>query len=247
MTLGMRFLARAACDLTGELYSHHLFETVSPQIGFEGLAFRTVRSISWCMTNTSAQSPTSKSRPAGPGRPRNFDEATALEQALFVFWKKGYEATSLEDLTKAMGLSRSSFYAAFDSKQALFLRALEHYSRNGLRNLKDVAETSDGNPVEAMMQALSDPQGGSKGCMLVNCITELAPHDAEVAEIGRRHLEKIEEIFAQVLDPANPDAVRDRARAYSSLAIGTLALRKAGFSADRIADTLKQAQTILTA
>ncbi|WP_299471312.1 TetR/AcrR family transcriptional regulator [uncultured Roseibium sp.] len=184
---------------------------------------------------------------AGPGRPRNFDEAAALEQALLVFWKNGYEATSLDELTKAMGLSRSSFYAAFGSKQALFLRALEHYSENGLQNLRDVAGSAVGSPVDAMMHALSNPDGGKQGCMLVNCITELAPHDEEVAAIGRRHLEKIEEIFARVLDPANPETVRDKARAYSSLAIGTLALRKAGYPAERIAETLKQAREILPA
>ena len=163
-----------------------------------------------------------------------------------MFWQNGYEATSLDDLTKAMGLSRSSFYSAFGCKQTLFLRALEHYSRNGIRNLKTVADTADGNVVDAMMQALSDPQGGTQGCMLVNCITELAPHDEKVAEIGRRHLESIEEIFAQALDPKHPETVRDKASAYSSLAIGTLALRKAGIPADRIAETLKQAKTILS-
>jgi len=199
------------------------------------------------MTQTELKSRAPENRPSGPGRPRNFDEATALESALMVFWTKGYEATSLEDLTKAMGLSRSSFYAAFGSKQELFIRALDHYSRNGLRNLKEVAQAAEGNPIDAMMEALSNPQGGSKGCMLVNCITELAPHDKEVAEIGRRHLESIEEIFAGVLDPNNPDGVRDKARAYSSLAIGTLALRKAGIPADRIAETLKQARTVLPA
>ncbi|MEM8703495.1 MAG: TetR/AcrR family transcriptional regulator [Pseudomonadota bacterium] len=197
------------------------------------------------MSNAARQASDQKTRTPGPGRPRNFDEASALEAALLVFWQKGYEATSLDDLTKAMSLSRSSFYAAFDSKQALFRRALSHYSRNGLQNLKNVAVTADGNPVDAMMQALSNPQGGVKGCMLINCVTELAPHDEGVAEIGRRHLEKIEEIFAEVLDPENPDAVRARARALSSLAIGTLALRKAGYPADRIADTLKQAKVIL--
>lgn len=199
------------------------------------------------MTNAARQSSDKKTRSPGPGRPRTFDEAAALEAALMVFWQKGFEATSLDDLTKAMGLSRSSFYAAFESKQALFRRALSHYSRNGLQNLKNVAHSAEGNPVDAMMQALSNPQGGVKGCMLVNCITELAPHDEGVAEIGRRHLERIEEIFAEVLDPDNPDAMRGRARALSSLAIGTLALRKAGYPEDRIADTLKQAKVILPA
>lgn len=186
-------------------------------------------------------------RASGPGRPRAFDEAAALEAALGVFWKNGFEATSLDDLTKAMGLSRSSFYGTFGSKQALFLRVLNQYSRRGLANLKDVADTAGGDPVDAMMQALSDPEGGPKGCMLVNCITELAPHDEEVAVIGRRHLESIEEIFAKAIDPDDPASVRDRARAFSSLAIGTLALRKAGIPAERIAETLKQARTILPA
>ncbi|MHA7773144.1 TetR/AcrR family transcriptional regulator [Roseibium sp. M-1] len=198
------------------------------------------------MTETGTHTPHAARRSAGPGRPRSFDEAAALEAAMLVFWQKGFEATSLDDLTKAMGLSRSSFYATFDCKQTLFLRALEHYSRNGIRGLKDVAETAGGNAVEAMMQALSDPKGGPRGCLLVNCITELAPHDEKVAAIGRRHLESIEDLFARAIDPINPDAVRDRASAYSSLAIGTLALRKAGVPADRIARTLQQAKAVLS-
>ncbi len=163
-----------------------------------------------------------------------------------VFWQKGFEATSLDDLTKAMGLSRSSFYGAFGDKQSLFLRAVQHYSNNGIRTLRQVAQTAGGDAIGAMMEAISDPKGGTKGCLLVNCITELAPHDEKVAELGRRHLESIEEIFAKALNPENPEAVRDKARAYSSLAIGTLALRKAGIPADRIADTLKQARTVLS-
>ncbi|MGX1497434.1 TetR/AcrR family transcriptional regulator [Roseibium aggregatum] len=197
------------------------------------------------MRDDAAHISSPEKRTAGPGRPRSFDEAAALESAMNVFWQKGFEATSLDDLTKAMGLSRSSFYATFGCKQTLFLRALEHYSENGIRGLKEVAETATDDPVDAMMQALSDPKGGPRGCLLVNCITELAPHDDKVAEIGRRHLENIEDLFAAAIDPANPDSVRDRASAYSSLAIGTLALRKAGLPADRIARTLKQARTVL--
>lgn len=197
------------------------------------------------MTDTLVQKSLSARAP-GPGRPRSFDEGAALDAAMMVFWQKGFEATSLDDLTKAMGLSRSSFYGAFGCKQDLFLRAVEHYSRSGLSRLKAVADTSDGDPVEAMMTALSNPEGGQDGCLLVNCITELAPHDEQVAAIGRRHLEMIEDIFAQVLDPENPDRVRDKASAYSSLAIGTLALRKAGIPAERIANTLKQARSVLS-
>ncbi|MBS1844091.1 MAG: TetR/AcrR family transcriptional regulator [Actinobacteria bacterium] len=61
------------------------------------------------------------------GRPRTFDPETALDQAMRVFWEKGFEGATLDDLTAAMGIERPSLYAAFGSKQDLFARAVEHY------------------------------------------------------------------------------------------------------------------------
>jgi len=61
------------------------------------------------------------------GRPRSFDLNKALDRALYVFWRKGYEGTSLSDLTKTMGINRASLYAAFGDKEALFRKALERY------------------------------------------------------------------------------------------------------------------------
>jgi len=208
------------------------------------LYFRNGQSISHFMSE-SAKTGKTERRGQGPGRPREFDEAKALETALNVFWQKGFEAASLDDLTKAMGLSRSSFYGTFGSKQAVFQRALAQYSRTALKNLQEVGDAHSQDPVGAMVDALADPMGGTRGCMLINCITELAPHDEEVARIGRHHLESIEEIIATALNPADPASARDSASAYASLAIGTLALRKAGIPADRIARTLAQAKQVL--
>jgi AcrR family transcriptional regulator len=67
---------------------------------------------------------TSRSR----GRPRAFDRVAALEQATRLFWIKGYEATSIADLTQAMGIGSPSLYAAFGSKEALYAEALQHYA-----------------------------------------------------------------------------------------------------------------------
>jgi AcrR family transcriptional regulator len=62
------------------------------------------------------------------GRPREFDVEVALNQAVRVFWQRGYEGAALSDLTEAMGINRPSLYAAFGNKESLFHKALEYYS-----------------------------------------------------------------------------------------------------------------------
>lgn len=69
-----------------------------------------------------------KSKAGTRGRPRDFDIDQALERAVNVFWRKGYEGASLSDLTRAMGINRPSLYAAFGDKEALFSKALDRYS-----------------------------------------------------------------------------------------------------------------------
>jgi AcrR family transcriptional regulator len=66
------------------------------------------------------------------GRPRQFDEDDVLGRALQVFWEKGFDAASLADLQRATGLTKSSLYKAFESKEGLFRRVLERYNRNYL-------------------------------------------------------------------------------------------------------------------
>ncbi|MEY9488559.1 AcrR family transcriptional regulator [Streptomyces calvus] len=67
-------------------------------------------------------------RKAPVGRPRGFDADEALERAMLVFWEQGYEGASLTDLTTAMGITRTSMYAAFGNKEQLFRKALERYT-----------------------------------------------------------------------------------------------------------------------
>src|SRR5579862_4531873 len=63
-----------------------------------------------------------------PGRPRSFDEREALEKATQVFWSKGYDGVTIDDLVDGMGVGRPSLYAVFGDKRTLFLRALRAYA-----------------------------------------------------------------------------------------------------------------------
>src|ERR1700743_3522276 len=81
---------------------------------------------------------------AKAGRPREFDLDQALERALDLFWRRGYEGTSMSDLTDALGITRASLYAAFGSKEGLFQRVMDRYeARSGAyRAAAEVAPTA---------------------------------------------------------------------------------------------------------
>lgn len=186
----------------------------------------------------------------GPGRPREFDRGDALRAALELFWRQGYEQTSLEELTAAMGISRSSFYACFGSKHELLLAAVARYCDESFDKLKAVAEDV-GDPAQAaqaLVVAIANPQGGRRGCFLANCVTELAPHDAEVEALSRRHLERAEALLAETLAQAGEaaESASGRAAALLSLALGATMLRKAGIAPERLASLLAEARRLIS-
>src|SRR6516225_4107407 len=74
------------------------------------------------------------------GRPRGFDEDAALEAAMRVFWEKSYEGATMADLTEAMGINRSSMYAAFGDKEALFRLVIARYREGPLTYIRKAVE-----------------------------------------------------------------------------------------------------------
>lgn len=106
------------------------------------------------------------------GRPRAFDIDKALDRALQVFWRKGYEGASLSELTKAMRINRPSLYAAFGNKEALFRKALERYSNTRAAYVQDaLAEPTARRVVERLLYGAAklqtDPHN-PPGCLAVH-------------------------------------------------------------------------------
>src|SRR5277367_4524742 len=124
------------------------------------------------------------------GRPREFDIDRVLEKAMELFWRQGYEGTSLTDLTRELGLTRPSLYAAFESKEELFLRALDLYeSRAGYRQAALTATTAEAY-ARALLDGAADLHGDNRnppGCLGVQSALACAPQsDAIRRELIRR-------------------------------------------------------------
>ncbi len=102
------------------------------------------------------------------GRPREFDVDKALERAMELFWRQGYEGTSMADLTRELGITRPSLYAAFGSKEGLFLKALDLYeARAGYREAALAAPTASAY-ARALLEGAADLHGDKKnppGCL----------------------------------------------------------------------------------
>jgi AcrR family transcriptional regulator len=105
------------------------------------------------------------------GRPRSFDPDEVLDCALRVFWKKGYEGTSLSDLTKAMGINRPSLYATFGDKETLFRKVLDRYSEGPAAYVAEAMREPSGRAaIESLLRGGVDLLTNSrnpKGCLLV--------------------------------------------------------------------------------
>jgi len=127
------------------------------------------------------------------GRPRKFDMEHVLNLAMETFWAKGYEATSMADLMAATGLHKGSIYQAFGSKHELFIAALRRYLEI-MRQEKNETLSRANSPLEGirlvahnMLDRMDGHSSCPKGCMVVNTIVELAPHDPEVEKILNEH------------------------------------------------------------
>ncbi|MEO0933328.1 MAG: TetR/AcrR family transcriptional regulator [Cyanobacteria bacterium J06641_2] len=140
------------------------------------------------------------------GPNKKFEPEMALQKAMEVFWARGYEAAGLSELLQNMGISRKSMYDTFGNKQALFLKALEHYAQTNLRSIREQLLKS-GSPlrnIEQLLQSWQKTHGkpGSKGCMLGTSTADFDTSDVEIAPVLRSYYNRLENIYYEAFSRA---------------------------------------------
>ncbi|MFC7264304.1 TetR/AcrR family transcriptional regulator [Streptomyces lutosisoli] len=191
-------------------------------------------------------------------RTKEFDPDAALQSALELFWRRGYEATSMADLVEHLGVGRASIYATFGNKHELYLKALDRYRET--RDPQLLRELSQPGPalpaVRTVVRRFAAEAAAEErrltGCFVTNTAAELAPHDTAAARRVEHSWDHIETLLhsALVRAQAQGELPEDRdprtlARMLLVLMQGLRVVGKASTEPSRVRDAAEQALTLL--
>lgn len=156
-------------------------------------------------------------------RTKEFNEDQALDKAIEIFWHKGYNGTSAQDLVTHLGLSRSSLYDTFGDKQKLFAQSLQRYQKNAQKQVMELFDQSENIKEtlhdifkQAVIESLEDRI--TKGCFMVNSSVELAMHDEEIAKIVKNNSQIMEEVFTNAVQKGQDSGHISKANSAKVLA-----------------------------
>src|SRR5580704_7481844 len=136
-------------------------------------------------------------------RPKEFDPERALSKAMSLFWRRGYENTSLEMLMKEMGIAKQSLYDTFGDKRALYLKAMAHYrdqtNSQMQKMLNEIPSVREGFARLLYGLAAETREQHERGCLLLSANLQRDPKDAVVRDFFRDNQARVEAIFLQAL------------------------------------------------
>lgn len=187
------------------------------------------------------------------GRPRNFDEKTALEAAMNAFWAKGYDGTSMKDLTSSMGISGPSLYSTFGDKRELYLKTIDHYADIdgcapviAFEEEPDVAVAVRGF-LETVVRYSTQQEGGPRGCFLAQCVATSVGEVEGVAERMEKAIKDTDERLAKRFENAVADGslradfpCLKRAQLLHDMRQGFVHRSRAGWTAEELLEDLDQ-------
>ena len=174
------------------------------------------------------------------GRSSEFDAAHALDQAMDVFWQKGYADTSIDDLVRATGVSRYGIYGTFGNKRDLFLAALDRYAQMTAGVVQRQLRQPDASLPQIKgyfddIMRLSNAKWVELGCMICNTAIEVAPQDEQIATTVQGYLTNQTAVFAKALKNAKakgelPATLDHRARGLelTGVLMGLVVFARAG-------------------
>ena len=178
------------------------------------------------------------------GRPREFDIDQALDRAMNVFWAKGYEGTSLQDLLEATDIARGSLYKAFKDKHSIYLAALDRYDRTVVQRAIDLlrdAELGDGAVrIRLFLEDACDAvarRRDRRGCLLCNAAVDQAPSDPETQAKVVAMLKRLERAIGMALkESKRAGGWMEKRRGQAALMVtnaymGLRVLARAGYAA----------------
>jgi TetR/AcrR family transcriptional repressor of nem operon len=188
-------------------------------------------------------------------RPRSFDPDEALDLARDVFWRNGFQGTSLDDITAATGLAKPSLYAAFGDKNALFLKVLDRYHASIVANAERALNQgpSARDAIERWLTGFVPYCSGTKGirgCLSVNTAADGISDQKDVRDRVERFNRKLEQLLsnrlradrAQFSDAFDPDAA---AHTIMAIYLGLMVMAKDAPTAARVRAILNQALKLL--
>ncbi|MCM3171861.1 MULTISPECIES: TetR/AcrR family transcriptional regulator [Paenibacillus] len=136
-------------------------------------------------------------------RSKEFEVNEVLDKAMDIFWKQGYEKTSMSDLVEHMGIHRRSIYDTFEDKHSLFLRAMDRYADKVNAALLAEVKASK-TAVEALHSIfdymIAETEAMPTGCLIVNAAVELASHDNEVDNRSLESFNSVEQMFQRIIE-----------------------------------------------
>ena len=191
------------------------------------------------------------------GRPREFDEFTALEQAMTAFWQHGYDAVSLDDLEVATGLARQSLYRTFGNKRKIFLRALDFYGEQMIGPVIEALE-ADGRAIDNIhgvikMWKVDTTSPGEPGCMLVNTCSQFLDADKDVTALVLKHQGRLASAFQNALKRAQDEGdvdpainARSMGRTFVCVAGGIMGMSRMGVSTAFTRDVLRTMTEVIS-